>query len=407
MSADRLISVEEIASPEHRSIAIGPFGSSMKSEVYTDSGVPVVRGKDIHSGSGLRFVDPVYVSPDFADDSPAWVAERDDLVFPHRGAIGRVGIVDVDQVVLSTSMMKLRVDTERFDPKFVFYFFRGLGHHQLVANASTVGTPGIAQPLATLRSVMIPNLRLSTQTGIAEVLGALDDKIAANERLSGAVQDLLQERFALLRLDSFTGDGSFLTVSDLFEVNPRTSQRLAGQAPYLGMKDLPDSSMTVGSWSTREAKSGARFINGDVLLARITPCLENGKAGYVDFLENAEVGVGSTEFIVFRARSPLLSAVPFFLTKSERFRDFAIKHMQGTSGRQRLAAADVADYRLAKVNDESLNRFGELSLNLLKRVKTAVSESRALARTRDELLPLLMSGKITVKDAEAVVSDAV
>ncbi|SMX82864.1 type I restriction enzyme, S subunit [Brevibacterium linens ATCC 9172] len=288
------------------------------------------------------------------------------------------------------------------DPRWVYWMLKGI---DFVGFNSGSAQPSLNRNYLAGIPVYVPPR--DVQAAIAEVLGALDDKIAANERLSGAVQDLLQERFALLRLDGFTGDGSFLTVSDLFDVNPRTSQKLAGQAPYLGMKDLPDSSMTVGSWSTREAKSGARFINGDVLLARITPCLENGKAGYVDFLENTEVGVGSTEFIVFRARSPLLSAVPFFLTKSERFRDFAIKHMQGTSGRQRLAAADVADYRLAKVDDESLNRFGELSLSLLKRVKTAVSESRALARTRDELLPLLMNGKITVKDAEAVVSDAV
>ncbi|MDN6747144.1 MAG: hypothetical protein L0L93_09165, partial [Brevibacterium sp.] len=253
--------------------------------------------------------------------------------------------------------------------------------------------------------VSIPSL--DSQYAIAEVLGALDDKIAANERLSSGVQKLLQEHFVALGLDSFSGQGSSVMIQELFEMNPRASRKIVGQVPYLEMKNLPDSAMTVSSWSTREAKGGARFVNGDVLLARITPCLENGKVGYVDFLDHEEIGIGSTEFIVFRAKDPLLSAVPFFLSKSERFRDFAIRHMQGTSGRQRLAAADVAEYQLAKVDDESLKRFGELSTTLLERVKTAVSESRSLSHTRDELLPLLMSGKITVKDAEKVVSDAV
>ncbi|MDN6134396.1 MAG: hypothetical protein L0J03_09860, partial [Brevibacterium sp.] len=70
MSVDEFIRVEDIASPEARSIAIGPFGSSMKSDVYTVQGVPVVRGKDVHEGRGLRFVDPVYVSTEFANDFP-------------------------------------------------------------------------------------------------------------------------------------------------------------------------------------------------------------------------------------------------------------------------------------------------------------------------------------------------
>lgn len=340
------------------------------------------------------------------------VLQHGDLLFARQSltfeGAGKCSIFESsdEDCTWESHLIRAQLDPRLANPLFFYYYFASdMGRRNMSTIITQVAAAGVKG--TDLSKLLVPLPPLNVQAGVAEVLGALDDKIAANERLSGAVQDLLQERFALLRLDGFTGDGSFLTVSDLFDVNPRTSQKLAGQAPYLGMKDLPDSSMTVGSWSTREAKSGARFINGDVLLARITPCLENGKAGYVDFLENTEVGVGSTEFIVFRARSPLLSAVPFFLTKSERFRDFAIKHMQGTSGRQRLAAADVADYRLAKVDDESLNRFGELSMSLLKRVKTAVSESRALARTRDELLPLLMNGKITVKDAEAVVSDAV
>lgn len=389
------------------SIKTGPFGTALKAAEYSQNGVPLISVGEIGDGKLSIGKKTPRVSEETTERLSEYLLQRGDVVIGRKGAVERSALIGEGQegFFLGSDGIRVRFG-DSINSTFMAYQFRSaVVRKWLIAHASGTTMASMNQTILSKLPILVPPSQV--QRGIAEVLGALDDKIAANERLSGAVQDLLQERFALLRLDSFTGDGSFLTVSDLFEVNPRTSQRLAGQAPYLGMKDLPDSSMTVGSWSTREAKSGARFINGDVLLARITPCLENGKAGYVDFLENAEVGVGSTEFIVFRARSPLLSAVPFFLTKSERFRDFAIKHMQGTSGRQRLAAADVADYRLAKVNDESLNRFGELSLNLLKRVKTAVSESRALARTRDELLPLLMSGKTTVKDAEAVVSDAV
>lgn len=364
--------------------------------------VELQRGFDItKSEQSLAGGVPVVSSGGVSSYHDRSMAEGPGVVIGRKGTLGRVHFVQGEYWPHDTTLWVK--DFKGNDPRFVYYSLQQLDtDHFNVGSASPTLNRNHVYPLP----VRWPE-SLKIQRAIAEVLGALDDKIAANERLSSGAQNLLQEHFAMLGLDSFADTDPFLTVNDLFEVNPRTSRKVTGQSPYLGMKDLPDTSLTVSSWSTREAKSGARFVNGDVLLARITPCLENGKAGYVDFLENAEIGIGSTEFIVFRARDPLLSVVPFFLTKSEKFRDFAIRHMQGTSGRQRLAASDVAGYQLAEVEDERLNRFGELSTRLVERVRTAVAESQGLARTRDELLPLLMSGKITVKDADAVVSDAI
>lgn len=70
--------------------------------------------------------------------------------------------------------------------------------------------------------------------------------------------------------------------------------------------------------------------------------LENGEVGFVDFLEDTEVGVGPTEFIVLRARASIQSVVPFFQAKSERFRDFEIEHMQDTSGGRERRGVNAA-----------------------------------------------------------------
>jgi type I restriction enzyme, S subunit len=94
------------------------------------------------------------------------------------------------------------------------------------------------------------------------------------------------------------------------------------------------------------------------------------------------------------------------LATSDRFREFAIIHMAGTTGRQRLAAADLQDYPVAKPDDAKLDAFGTVAATLLQRVKAAVDESRVLAATRDELLPLLMSGRVTIREAERTVSEA-
>lgn len=82
---------------------------------------------------------------------------------------------------------------------------------------------------------------------------------------------------------------------------------------------------------------GTKFKNGDTLVARITPCLENGKTAYVDFLNDEEVAFGSTEFIVLRAKEGISdSRFIFYFAISDEFRDTAIQLMSGTSGRQRV-----------------------------------------------------------------------
>ncbi len=146
--------------------------------------------------------------------------------------------------------------------------------------------------------------------------------------------------------------------------------------------------------------SGVRFINGDTLVARITPCLENGKTAFVDFLRDGQVGWGSTEYIVLRPRPPLPEEFAYCLARSDAFREFAIQSMTGTSGRQRVQADALEHFRLPRVPRLVAEAFGRAIKPLFMRSSAAVSESRTLAALRDTLLPKLISGEIRVKDAE-------
>jgi len=150
----------------------------------------------------------------------------------------------------------------------------------------------------------------------------------------------------------------------------------------------------------RPSGSGMRFMNDDTLVARITPCLENGKTAYVDFLSEGEVGWGSTEFIVLRSRPPLPTEFSYCLARSQEFREFAIQNMTGTSGRQRVPADALSHYRMVGPPALIAVHFGEQVKPLFNRVKEAMTESRTLAALRDVLLPKLISGAMRVKDAE-------
>lgn len=101
--------------------AIGPFGSRMKSDAYTETGVPVIRGTNLTGGKVLSG-EWVYVSEKTADDLSSCCVFPGDLVFPHRGAIGEVGLVpnQFPRYVMSSSLMTLSCDRAKADPDYVY-----------------------------------------------------------------------------------------------------------------------------------------------------------------------------------------------------------------------------------------------------------------------------------------------
>ena len=127
------------------------------------------------------------------------------------------------------------------------------------------------------------------------------------------------------------------TLSEFMHFNPRTPLLKGSIAKKVAMEHLASFNRKIQGYEEDIFKGGAKFKNGDTLVARITPCLENGKTAYVDFLIDKEVAFGSTEFIVLRAKEGISdSKFIFYLAISDEFRDTAIQLMSGSSGRQRV-----------------------------------------------------------------------
>ena len=177
-------------------------------------------------------------------------------------------------------------------------------------------------------------------------------------------------------------------------------------APYLDMANMPTQGHTPADVIDRPFGSGMRFIDGDTLVARITPCLENGKTAYVDFLGHGRVGWGSTEYIVLRPKPPLPAEFAYCLARSDGFREFAIQSMTGSSGRQRVPAESLSHYLLTVPSKQIAEQFERITKPLFARASACAQESRTLATLRDTLLPKLISGELRVPDAERVVKRA-
>jgi len=127
------------------------------------------------------------------------------------------------------------------------------------------------------------------------------------------------------------------TLREIADINPAESLKIGSIAKYIPMEAIDSFTRKISKYTEKKFAGGMKFRNGDTLLARITPCLENGKTSYVSILDDNEVGFGSTEYIVIR-EIPGVSDKMFlyYLSVSPRFRELAIKSMTGTSGRQRV-----------------------------------------------------------------------
>jgi type I restriction enzyme S subunit len=275
----------------------------------------------------------------------------------------------------------------------------------------------------------------SEQRAIAHILGTLDDKIELNRRMSETLEamaralfkswfvdfdpvrakaegrdpgipqplaDLFPDRLVDSELGEIPEGWEVASLPDVIEVNPTRSLRKGDVAPYLDMANMPTHGHSADEVIDRPFGSGMRFVNADTLVARITPCLENGKTAYVDFLHDGEVGWGSTEYIVLRPKPPLPAEFAYCLARSDEFREVAIQSMTGSSGRQRVPAESLAHYKLVKGGRDISVQFGRAVEPLFARASDAASESRTLAALRDTLLPKLISGELRTSVEEQI-----
>lgn len=334
-----------------------------------------------------------------------------DTVITTKGnSTGRTGYVsgDMQSFVYSPHLSYWRsLDAGQLDARYLCYWALGPEFiEQLTSMAhGTDMAPYLSLGDQKRLHVTLPDI--FEQRAVGAVLGALDDKIAVNGRIAATYEVLLQVRFAELGMADEPDDARAIPLTDLITFNPKLGKPSEEEPVYVDMAALQTNRAGIPSWSRRVPKSGPRFMNGDTLLARITPCLENGKTGYVDFMSDEEIGLGSTEFIVMRSRPGVPSELSYFMARDARFRAHTIRNMAGTSGRQRVSAADASNYLVNEPDPTALGDFGQQASSAFAHMKSLEGESRTLATLRDTLLPQLMSGRLRVKDAEKIVEDQV
>jgi len=243
------------------------------------------------------------------------------------------------------------------------------------------------------------------------VLSAYDDLIENNARriaiLEEMARNLYREWFVEFRfpghenvrmVDGVPEGWSVLPASKAIDINPTTRVPKDGLKAFLPMSSLSNNSMLIGEIEFREGNSGAKFKNGDTLFARITPCLENGKTGFVQFLSSDHaVAFGSTEFIVLRSRT-LCPEFVYLLARSDEFRDNAITSMSGATGRQRVQEQCFDRFLFAQPDRQKIDLFHAQVAPIFRAIQLLAEKNANLRRTCDLLLPKLVSGRLDVSE---------
>ena len=203
MSADGrsewpVVTIAEIQASKRWALNGGPFGSKLVSRDYVESGIPVIRGVNLPENRKFSADTFVFVSPQKADELLANNAHPGDVVFTQRGTLGQVGLIPhstgFERFVISQSQMKLTVDESKADPEFVYYYFRLPSTVERIKNLGfSSGVPHIN--LDILRNFEMSLPPLPTQRKIASILSAYDELIENNTRRIAILEEMAQSLY--------------------------------------------------------------------------------------------------------------------------------------------------------------------------------------------------------------------
>ena len=366
-----------------------------KTPKKTESGIPLITAKIVKGG---KILEPnEFIAP---EDYNSWMTrglpEVDDIVLTTEAPLGEIALIKNKNVALAQRIITLRGKKQFvFNPFLKYYFQSSIGQYELQSRAS--GTTVFGIKAAVLRKVPVSLPPLPEQRAIASVLSSLDDKIDLLHRQNKTLEAMAETLFRQWFVEEAREDWEDGCLGDIADINPTYRLKKGEISRYLEMKNVSTSTFNPEGWYKRKFTSGMKFQNGDTLLARITPCLENGKTCFVTFLDEEETSWGSTEYIVIRMKEPFHPYISYIIAKDKDFRDFAISSMSGSSGRQRAQANVIKEYDIKAPPSEIIEKLNRQLDGILSKLKNNANQIRTLETLRATMLPKLMSGEVRVE----------
>lgn len=244
---------------------------------------------------------------------------------------------------------------------------------------------------------------LPEQQKIAAILSTQDKVIELKEKL--LVQKQQQKKYLMQQL--LTGRKPHKNnprieeceIGKVCKINPKQDKISESQVVFLGMADISETGSVVSQRLVdfSHIQSGfTAFRRGDILIAKITPCFENGKGAYTDNLLS-EHGFGSTEFHVLRTNSKVNAKYIFYHTVSEKFRKKLEREMTGSAGQKRVPAISIQKYKIFLPSSNEQNFIIEILSTADHEIDLLQKSIDAEKQKKKALMQLLLTGKVRVK----------
>jgi type I restriction enzyme S subunit len=424
-----IIKIDQIKSTKKHSIAMGPFGSNITKDNFIDHGVPVIRGNNL---TGFTFNDDdfVFVSEKKAEELKASQCRRRDIIITHRGTLGQVGYIPENskykKYIVSQSGMKLTVDEEIIDSKFVFYFLKSpRGQYLLLRNSSQTGVPAIAQPTTSLKSISIPVPPKNEVLTIKNIIDSIQDKIELlrreNETLEGVAQVLFKRWFVEFEFPNEEGkpyksSGGKMTPSPLGEIPTHWQAQsfleefdlLSGGTPKTSVEEYWGGD--IGWISAKDITQNHRKFIFDTEKTITEEGLSNSATRLLPKYTTVLTARGTVGNFCILAESMCISQSNYGIKSKKTGRDFttylSISHLIDKLKSQAYGSVfdTITSYTFKGLDvisphDDIVERFEKsidpIFLKILTNTKIIIS----LTRIRDLILPELMGGRIRVGDA--------
>lgn len=368
-------------------------GRGFKPHEWTTKGYPIIRIQNLNGSSEFNYYDGEF--------NPKILVRNGELLFAWSGSRGTSfgpHFWQGNDAVLNYHTWKV-LPKNGTDKSFLFQLLR---HITSKIEASAHGASALVHTQkATMEKRRLAVPPLYEQKKIAEILSTWDKAIATTEKLlanaetqkKALMQQLLTGK---RRLKEFDGEWREFRIDELAEVNPRRPKRLPEQAVFVAMEDVSEKGELLRRQTrpTSDVQSGYTcFGEGDVLVAKITPCFENGKGAHTTNLQNG-IGFGSTEFHVLRARDERDQRLIFHIVNSYEFRGRGANNMTGSAGQRRVPSDYLKSYTIRlPVGPRARQEIAAILDNADAIWRTLNRQQQGLHAEKKALMQQLLTGK--------------
>ncbi len=334
-----------------------------------------------------------------------------DLLFSYETRLGEAALMPEGvQACLGRRMALLRPDRSVVDPRYLLYFYLSPTFQRTIEQNAIHGATVTRIGLAAMPKWELELPELRQQRAIATVLSALDNKIAANENVLGLL-DSLEEAEAARVVASARSTVQFGSIAEVISgVSYRRADLVESRAALVTLKSIDRR----GAFShdgfkpyAGEFKSAQRLEQGDMVVAKtdLTQKAEViGRAVRIPRVDSFDILVASLDLAVVRPLARIPASYIVGALRQKSFREHCLARTSGTTVLH-LGRGAIESYEFPLASEDAMQSYSDKASRRAELADSLTASSGALARTRDELLPLLMSGKLRVHDAEKVVED--